>query len=167
MQDMSGEVARCVCGNISVLGAAAVRPSCSCHAGAQVENAMPNLRIHAGAIAFSDASKVQVHSPSHHNVDVVCRQCGCQLSVHASKKGARCEWSRPQIITGSLPAVRLQAPAQPVPTSMRKLFANPEFDRPDGDDYDLMFSGCTDPFVGSYSELGRLVTDSEYLAFVH
>jgi hypothetical protein len=144
---------------------------------------LPILRIHSGGISFGNMSQVKVQLHGKHDVDVVCRECECALTVHASKKGAFAQITHSQPTTVYEMLSREDAAgysdAQQIPPALRQLFRTPDGDafeiggRPpepvlrsssrrtvqDDADYDLMFGGDEEPWVGSYPGLGEIDTD--------
>jgi hypothetical protein len=147
--------AQCTCGSVSVIGSISSRRG---------DRPLPTLQIHRQAIAITDFSAAQVQGRTSHDADVHCHRCGWRLAVHASRRGAFCQFLPPQPPMGGLPACPAR-PVMPVPRPIRRLFRDFDTAADDAQDFELMFAGTRDPIVGSYSGLGRFVVDSEYLTF--
>jgi hypothetical protein len=184
----------CECRNLAVTGTHAldIRPS-SCHGRFQLDGQPPVIQIHKAAIFVERPTLIHIEVLSRRNVDVLCDDCGCKLLLHASRKGAFCQITRPlpTPVYGSLPNRVLSVPdySHQLPLSVRPLFRQSETDLfPDNrtespieilmtppdyrdrtdeaTDDDLMFGSSRGPFVGSYSALGRFATDEDYMVFV-
>jgi hypothetical protein len=169
-----------------------IHPS-SCHGRFQLEGQPPVIQIHKGALFVERPTEIHIEVLSRRNVDVLCDGCGCKLLLHASRKGAFCQITRPlpTPVYGSLPnrVLSVSEYSHQLPLSIRPLFRQSEADLfPDerkepaieigitsldfrercdeATDDDLMFGSSRGPFIGSYSAMGRFATDEDYMVFV-
>jgi hypothetical protein len=184
---IGGNVHHCRCHNLAVTGAQAVdfRPS-ACHGRFKGNSQAPVIQIHKAALYIERPADIEVNVRSKRTVDIICRSCGCTLLLYASRKGAFCQITEPapMPVYGSLPnrVLTIAASTSPMPLSVRPLFRQRETDlfqfadqgaRSDGrdrtddpTDEDLMFGNGLEPFVGSYSALGRFATEDDYFVVV-
>jgi hypothetical protein len=174
-----GNDSRCGCGNISVAGIPIYRMMpASVHDYFRLDDPIPVLQIHVGAISLSIVTGIRIRSLNHHQLDVTCSQCNTKLVVYASRSGVFCQfWTEPTLpVSGSLPNEAFIVPLinQVIPASIRPLFRQRDLDAPAGRaravgddlaDDEMMFSRQTEPIVGCYSEVGRFVTDHDFLSF--
>ena len=187
---MSGETYQCACGNITVVGALATNIKTTlAHARGSFDPQTPIVQIHKCAISIANFAQVNNNVMSNRQVEFTCLECGYRLLLHASRKGAFCQFREPTFsaVCGSLPPDSfLSQDTKPggIPRAMRLLFkqrdsdlfdiASDELDASgarssqenDSADYDLMFSNSNEPLVGSYSEVGTFTTENDYLIFM-
>jgi hypothetical protein len=170
---MFGNGGLCICGNISVTGTSAQGLNlASFHDYFQQDPHLPILQIHREAISIANLASIQVSSSNHHQLDVICTQCKSKLAIHASRRGAYCQFSSlaTEPIPGTLPTEAVSVANQVVPASFRSLFKQREVEdainkaksnEDDPTDFEMMFGRTNEPFVGSYSEVGKFVTEGD------
>jgi hypothetical protein len=125
------------------------------------DDAHPILQIHPQAISLSDPARVAVTTLSACTADVVCH-CGWALAVHASERGAFCQFAP----AAAPPAA---AGAAAIPEALRPLFALNGPSRElflNDDEEELMYARePTKQVVGSFREMGQFAWDYAYLTF--
>jgi hypothetical protein len=152
----------CKCCSIAVTGTPAPPTGRANHHNRfDVNRRQPILEIHTGAIRITDPAKVNIQVTEKHAVLLTCT-CGWKLLVHASKKGAFCQFETPvsHMVCGSLPEAAFLPGLRRVPGSLKRLFVpGPDTElfvnQDDETELQVMFAGVVDPLVGSYSELGN------------
>jgi hypothetical protein len=145
----------CKCRSVAVSGAPAPPTArASRHSQFDPQRQQPILEIHSGGIRVPERARVSIQVTEKRGLVLTCT-CGWKLAVHASKRGAFCQFEKPppHAACGSLPEAPFLAGFHRVPGSLRRLFA-PESDSElfgTHDEMDSMFGRRVDPLVGSFS----------------